>query len=98
MSDDIHSFIVHPVTITHSGARMEDPRRMTHREVMNFMNATNESTGVGIRFALTEMGAWSIAHKHNDAIGPNHNMRYFKVTFRHDQAEYTTIINAPPRS
>lgn len=94
MSDDIRSFTVYPITLTHSGARVEESRRMTHREVMNFMNAVNESTGVGIRHALTEGGAESIARQYNIDNGLQ-NVRHFKVCFRHDQADYTTTLTIP---
>lgn len=94
MSDDIRSFTVHPIILTHSGARVEEPRRMTHREVVNFMNATNESTGVGVRFALTGERAKVIARQHDIDNGLQ-VMRFFKVCFRHDGADYTTTIAVP---
>lgn len=94
MSDDIRSFTVYPITFTHSGARVEEERRMTHREVINFMNAANESTGVGIRFALTEMDAHDDARQHNIDNGFQVS-RHFKVCFRHEGADYTTTITVP---
>lgn len=94
MSDDIRSFTVHPITLTHSGARVEEPRRMTHTEVVSFINATNESTGVGICYALTEKKAQEMAHQYNIDLGFQVT-RLFKVTFRHDEAEYTTTITVP---
>jgi len=94
MSDDIRSFTVHPITLTHSGARVEEERRMTHREVINFMNAANESTGVGIRFALTGNNAYEMATQYNLGHGFQVS-RHFKVCFRHEGADYTTTITVP---
>ena len=94
MSDDIRSFTVYPITLTHSGARVEEERRMTHREVINFMNAANESTGVGIRFALTEKNAQEHARQYNIDNGFQVSRR-FKVCFRHEDADYTTTITVP---
>jgi hypothetical protein len=94
MNDDIRSFTVYPITLTHSGARVEEERRMTHREVINFMNATNESTGVGIRFALTENNAHERVRQHNIDNGFQ-VARRFKVCFRHECADYTTTIAVP---
>lgn len=94
MSDDIRSFTVYPITLTHSGARVEEPRRMTHTEVLSFMNAANESTGVGIRHALTEDLANHFAREYNTKHGYR-NVRHFKITFQHDQAHYTTTLTIP---
>lgn len=96
MSDDIRSFTVYPITLTHSGAHVEEGRRMTHREVINFMNAANESTGVGIRFALTESDAEKIVEEYNKANGFGfiNKMRFFNVRFVHDMSIHTATISS----
>ena len=96
MSDDIRSFTCYSITLTHSGARVRGEYRMTHRKTLDFMNATNESTGVGIRFALTKKEAEKIVEEYNKANGFGFvdRMRFFNVVFVHDLTVYKSTISS----
>ena len=96
MSDDIRSFTCYTITITHNGARVDGEHRMTHSKALRFMNATNESMGVGIRYALTEKEAQEFVDEYNKANGFGflNNMRFFNVEFVHDHSVHKVIISS----
>lgn len=96
MSDDIRSFTCYSITLTHSGARIDGEYRMTHSRTLDFMNASNESMGVGIRYALTEKEAKEFVEEYNKANGFGFlsNMRFFNVVFVHDMCVYKATISS----
>ena len=96
MSDDIRSFTCYSITLTHNGARVDGEYRMTHRRTLDFMNATNESTGIGIRYALTKKEAEKMVDEYNQANGFGFvdGMRFFNVAFVHDLTVYNSTISS----
>ena len=98
MSDDIRSFTCYQITLTHSGARVDGQHRMTHSKALGFMNTTNESMGVGIRYALTKIEAEEFVEEYNKAFGFINKMRFFNVEFVHEHSIHKATISSASTS